>query len=82
MKKLLWISFWIAYALAVLSAIAFVVLLVLSWFARQELAATNPLALIGPFSIVVKHWAKRLLLPSVLFAVLGYVLQRIYNARK
>ncbi len=76
-KKILKVIFCTSYTLAIVLAIAFIVIMVMSWFATQELVSTNPWVLVGPFSIVVKHWAKRLLMPSVIFAVLGYVLQRI-----
>ncbi len=73
-RKMLKAACYISYAIAVILIITYIVFLILGWFEYKELLL-NPLVDMGPFSFVIKHWAKKLLIPSAVFVLIGYVSQ-------
>lgn len=75
-NKIIKVLSYILYTLAIMLFIAFAVLCAVSYFHWKELMQ-NPLVDLAPFSTVVKLLCRRFLVPSVVCAVLGYVLQRI-----
>ncbi len=75
-NKIIKVLSYVLYALAIILFIAFAVLCVVFYFRWKELMQ-NPLVQIAPFSTMVKLLRRRFLVPSVVCAVLGYILQII-----
>ncbi len=75
-NKLLKLLSYCLYAIAIILVLLFVAVIVIGYYDYKELLL-NPLIDILPFSSFVKIFAVRLLVPAVICAVSGYVLQRI-----
>ncbi|MBQ3118702.1 MAG: hypothetical protein IJC10_02945 [Clostridia bacterium] len=79
-NKLAKVLSYIFYAIAIILVILFAVIVIVGYYDYKELLL-NPLIDIIPFSSLVKIFAVRLLVPAILCAVSGYVIQRI-NIKK
>ncbi len=71
---------YILYAIAIILVILFVAATIIGYYRIRKLMQ-YPLVEVIPFSLFVKIFAVRLLIPAILCAVSGYVLQRI-NIKK
>lgn len=75
-NKLLKLISYCLYAIAIILVLLFVAVIVIGYYDYKELLL-NPLIDILPFSSFVKISSVRLLLPAVICAVLGYILQKV-----
>lgn len=75
-NKLARVLSYILYIIAIILVLLFVVVIVIGYYDYKELLL-NPLIDILPFSSFVKIFSVRLLVPAVICAVLGYILQKV-----
>ncbi len=84
-KKILKISFCVAYALAIILLLCFAFYLIVEWLIYKDIIVIENVittSLGRPFfPTIVREYVNHFLIPSALFAVIGLVLQKIYKKK-